>query len=184
MRDSQKELFSYCTYIAPILEVNQIKQLLGEHEPDIDANGSNDEDWELPNPKYLFPERTRLAEKFYGPEAENHGEGKLLTRRIQVTKDMVALLGLCEPSRRGKRVDWKFDDETDKLPDQSEEPSPSEEDNLDCPIDVCIICYGASRRSSSIPPLHKFASKRLDSLRRHLIESHLLHAIERLGGLP
>ncbi|KAE8371291.1 hypothetical protein BDV26DRAFT_286908 [Aspergillus bertholletiae] len=83
---------------------------------------------------------------------ENYDEDKLLTRRIQVMKDMVALLGLCEPSRRGKRVDWKFDDETDELPDQSEKPSPSEEDNLDCPIDVCIICYGASRHSASTPP--------------------------------
>ncbi|KAE8390416.1 hypothetical protein BDV23DRAFT_183518 [Aspergillus alliaceus] len=109
--------------IAPILEVSrQIKQLLGKHEPDIAANSSNDEDWELPTPKYLFPKRARLVENFSGPEAENYDEYKLLTRRIQVTKDMVALLGLCEPSRRGKRVDWKFDDETDEL--QTSERSP------------------------------------------------------------
>lgn len=93
---------------APVLEVDrQIKQLLGE--PDVescDADSSDDEDWELPTPKYVFPERARLVENFYGPEAENYDEDKLLARRTQVTKDMVALLSLCEPSRRGNRVDW------------------------------------------------------------------------------
>lgn len=164
--------------IAPVLEVDrQIKQFLGEHEVETcDADSSDDEDCELPTPKYVFPERACLVENFYGPEAENYGDDKLLARRIQVTKDMVALLRLCEPSRRGNRVDWKFDDEPDELPDQPEEPSPRAEDNMKCPTDVCIICYGISRRSASNPPPHRFPSKRSDSLRRHLIDSHLLHA--------
>lgn len=52
----------------------------------------------------------------------------------------------------------------------------SEEDSLVCPTDVCIICCGVSRSSASDPPPHKFSSKRKDSLRRHLIESHLVYA--------
>lgn len=62
----------------------------------------------------------------------------------------------------------------DELP-EPEEPSLPEEDSLVCPIDVCIICCGVSRRSASNPP-HKFPPKRKDSLCRHLIDSHLVHA--------
>lgn len=163
---------------APVLEVDrQIKQLLGESDVEgCDADRSADEDWELPTPNYVFPERARLVENFYGPDAENFDEDKLLARRIQVTKDMVALLRLCEPPRRGNRVNWNFDDGDDELLEHPEEPAPSEEDTLVCPTDVCIICCGVSRRSASNPPPHKFSSKRKDSLRRHLIESHLVHA--------
>ncbi|KAI3097945.1 hypothetical protein CBS147333_9183 [Penicillium roqueforti] len=163
---------------APVLEVDrQIKQLLGGPDAkSCDADSSDDEDWELPTPTYVFPERARLVENFYGPEAENYDEDKLLARRIQVTKDMVALLSLCEPSRRGNRVDWKFDDENDDPSDQPEDPSPPEEDNMKCPTDVCIICYSISRRSASNPPPHRFPSKRPDSLRRHLIDFHLRYA--------
>ncbi|EGC45731.1 conserved hypothetical protein [Histoplasma capsulatum var. duboisii H88] len=160
---------------APVLEINrQINQLLGESDVGSDADSSADEDWELPIPSYVFFERARLAENFYGPDAENFEEDKLLAHRIQVTKDMVALLGLCEPSRRGNRVNWDLDN--DEFPEQPEEPSLPEEDSLVCPTDVCIICCGVSRRSASNPPPHKFPPKRKDSLRRHLIESHLVHA--------
>lgn len=161
---------------APILEIDrQINQLLGESDDErCDADSSADEDWELPIPTYVFSERARLVENFFGPDAENYDEDKLLARRIQVTKDMVALLELCEPSRRGNRVNWNFDD--DELPEQPEETSFPEGDSLVCPTDVCIICCGVSRRSASNPPPHKFPPKRKDSLRRHLIDSHLVHA--------
>ena len=39
------------------------------------------------------------------------GRDKLLTRRIQVTKDVVAFSQLCEPNCRGKRTNWDLDDE-------------------------------------------------------------------------
>lgn len=45
--------------------------------------------------------------------------------------------------------------------------------SLVCPTNICIPCYGLSRDSPSQPPPHQFPSKRLDSLRRHLIDSHL-----------
>lgn len=88
---------------------------------------------------------------------------------------MVALLQLCEPSRRGIRVNWNIDDEDDLL-DQPEGSSFHEEDSTKCPTDVCIICCGISRQSESNPPPHKFPSNRLDSLRCHLINTHLRHA--------
>lgn len=166
---ARKEYF----HDAPVLEVDrQIKQLLGQSDVDhSDADSYEDEDWELPIPEYVFPERARLVEKFYGPEAENFEEDKLLARRIQVTKDMIALSRLCEPTRRGNRINWDVD-ETEK----SEEPSPAKRESLECPTNVCIICWGQSQLSSSNPPPHKFPSKRKDSLRRHLIDSHLAHA--------
>ncbi|KAJ6045745.1 uncharacterized protein N7446_012609 [Penicillium canescens] len=163
---------------APVIEVDrQIKQmLLGESDvEERDADSSAEEDWELPIPDDVFPERARLVENFYGPDAEDFHVDKLLTRRIQVTKDMVALLLLCELSRRGNRVNWDLDEEAN-IPIEQAEQLASDDDTQICPTDVCIICFGESRRSASNPPPHKFPSKRLDSLRRHLIDSHLLHA--------
>ncbi|OKL55594.1 hypothetical protein UA08_09130 [Talaromyces atroroseus] len=164
-------------YNAPILEVDrQIKRLLGQADPeDNDVDIPDKTDWELPTPTYVFPERERLVENFYGPDAENYEEDKFLARRIQVTKDMVALSTLCEPSRRGNRVNWKFDDDESAEP---EKPCFLEEETLDCPTDVCIICYGLSRRSASNPPPHRFPPKRQDSLRRHLIDCHLAKAYD------
>ncbi|BDD61391.1 hypothetical protein MPDQ_001207 [Monascus purpureus] len=79
---------------APVLEVDrQIKQLLsrlsGSDEVSDDEN-SGDESWELPTPNYVFAERARLVENFYGSDAENFDEDKLLDQRIQVTKDMIS----------------------------------------------------------------------------------------------
>jgi hypothetical protein len=162
----------------PVLEVDrQIKQLLGQSEAeDCEVGGSDDEDWDIPIPEYVFPERARLVENFYGPEAEDYDEDKLLARRVQVTKDMVALSQLCEPNRRGNRVNWDIaDDDDDDESEKSTEPSPPEEESLQCPTDVCIICYGLSRCSASNPPPHKFPSKRKDSVRRHLVDFHLAH---------
>ncbi|OJJ62706.1 hypothetical protein ASPSYDRAFT_65810 [Aspergillus sydowii CBS 593.65] len=170
---ARKEYF----HTAPVLEVDrQIKQLLGKSDVDqSDADSSEDEDWELPTPDYVFPERVRLVENFYGPEAENFDEDRLLARRIQVTKDMVALSQLCEPNRRGNRINWDVEDD---VTEKSEEPLPAKEESLECPTDVCIICCGQSQLSSSNPPPHKFPAKRKDSLRRHLIDSHLAHAYD------
>ncbi|EAW15512.1 uncharacterized protein NFIA_048490 [Aspergillus fischeri NRRL 181] len=142
---------------------------------------SDDEDWDIPIPEYVFPERVRLVENFYGPEAECFDADKLLARRIQVTKDMVALSKLCEPSRRGNPINWAVSDDTkadETEREESEESPPSGEEALDCLTDVCIVCCGLSRRSASNPPPHKFPSKRKDSLRRHLIDVHLARAHE------
>ncbi|RHZ51562.1 uncharacterized protein CDV56_106148 [Aspergillus thermomutatus] len=107
----QKEYF----HNAPVLEVDkQIKQLLGQSDvDDCDADTSEDECCELAIPEYVFPEQARLVENFYGPEAECFEADKLLARRIQVTKDMVALSQLCEPNRRGNQINWDIDDDVD-----------------------------------------------------------------------
>jgi hypothetical protein len=56
--------------------------------------------------QYEFPERARIVEAFYGPEPETLENDLALARRIQVTKDLTALCGFSEPSRRGKRCNW------------------------------------------------------------------------------
>ncbi|KAJ6142431.1 hypothetical protein N7471_001884 [Penicillium samsonianum] len=145
-----------------MLEVNrQIKQiLLGESDiKERDANSSTEEDWELPIPDYVFPKRARLIENFYGPNAEDFHKDKLLARRIQVTKDMVTLLLLYEPSRRGNRVNWDLDKE-ENIPIEQPEQLAFDNNTQICPTDICIICFGESRRSASNPPPHKFPSKR------------------------
>jgi hypothetical protein len=62
-------------------------------------------------PEYIFAERARPMDAFYGPEAELFDEKPLLERRIQVTEDLVAFAGLCEPPRRGKRVNRDDNDD-------------------------------------------------------------------------
>lgn len=89
-----------------MLKVNrQIKQLLSQSDAEIceDLNSDN-KDWDIPIPEYVFPKWARLVENFYGPEAECFNVDKLLARCIQVTKDIVALLKLCEPSQQGNQI--------------------------------------------------------------------------------
>ena len=56
----------------------QIKQLLSqsnvENCKDVD---SNSKDWDIPILEYVFPERARLMENFYGPEVECFNADKL-----------------------------------------------------------------------------------------------------------
>jgi len=80
----------------------------------------------------------RLIENFYGPEAENFNKNRLLARRIQVTKDMVALSQLCEPNRRGNRINWDVEDD---VTEKSEEPLPAKEESLEYLKDIYIIYY-------------------------------------------
>jgi hypothetical protein len=65
-----------------VLEVDrQIKQILGQSDAEsCDDGNSDDEDWDIPIPKYVFPERGRLVENLYGPEAECFDADKLLAR--------------------------------------------------------------------------------------------------------
>ncbi|KAI9045815.1 uncharacterized protein KD926_007118 [Aspergillus affinis] len=165
-------------HTAPVLEIDrQIQQLLGKsgaENCDTDSTKDGDEDWQPPIPDYVFPEKARLVESFYGPEGECFDEDRLLAKRIQVTEDLVALSHLCEPNRRGKRANWDGDDEQSET-SEGKEAFLSEERSPECLTDVCIICCGISRRSPSNPHPHKFSSKRKDSLRRHLI-GHLMNA--------
>jgi hypothetical protein len=78
----------------------QIDQLLGK-SPDINSEDMTEE-WNPFIPKYLFIERARIADAFFGPNAELIDGKKTFTRRSQVVGDLAALYKLRQPSRRGK----------------------------------------------------------------------------------
>ena len=146
----------------PTIEVDkQIDQLLGNGQLD----SEDDEDWNPPIPEYVFPERARIVDAFYGPEAETLEGEAAVARRIQVTKDMVALCRLWEPGRRGK---WRSStkDDSDDEPKQEADSDPGL-DEMTCPTDICIVCQ------------RKFP--RIDSLRRHLISQHFNYLAKGTG---
>lgn len=151
----------------PTIEVDkQIDQLVDNPDADLSDSEHMDEDQNPPIPEYVFPERARIVEAFYGPEAEIL-EGDLApARRIQVMKDMTTLCRLREPNRWGMIVNWnKEDDTNDKLKHEDSPLSPS---MVKCPVDVCIICLGLCIHSGRRP----CKLRRNDSLRRHLIDVH------------
>jgi hypothetical protein len=57
-----------------------------------------------------------------------------------------------------------------------EESLPSEEEALDCLIDIYIVCCGLLYYLASNLPLYKFPFKQKDSLCCHLINFHLAYA--------
>jgi hypothetical protein len=65
-----------------------------------------------PISEYPFIERARIADVFFGPDAESTDEQKSLTRRIQAVSDLTALCKLREASRRGKPFKWNKVEET------------------------------------------------------------------------
>jgi hypothetical protein len=134
----------------------------GEEESEEISKEEND--WELPAPEYAFPERARIVDAFYGPDSDNSSsDDAAILRRIQVTKDMIALCKLQEPprTRNGNWNDNNNGDETDDEIKSSRETSVSVLDERNIPTKVCIIC----------PDGHEYA--RPDHLRRHLIIQHL-----------
>ena len=141
----------------PTAEVDkQIDQLLSN--PDGYRSDSEEEDVIPPIPEYVFEERARIVNAFYGPEAETLEGEEALARRIQVTKDMVALCRLSEPSRRGKWPSSTMKDDSNDEPKQEVDSNPGL-DEMSCPTNICIVCQ------------RKFP--RIDSVRRHLINQHL-----------
>jgi hypothetical protein len=69
--------------------IKQIDQLLGK-SPDIDS-ADVAEEWKPPIPEYPFVERARIADTFFGPDAESIDGKRTLARRIQVASDLAAL---------------------------------------------------------------------------------------------
>src|SRR5436190_1850208 len=70
------------------------------------------EEWNPPIPEYPFVERVRIADAFFGPDAESMDGERTLTRRIQVVGDLAALCKLSQPSRRGKPFNWNKEEKT------------------------------------------------------------------------
>ncbi|KAF1810945.1 hypothetical protein P152DRAFT_72353 [Eremomyces bilateralis CBS 781.70] len=108
------------------------------------SDGENeDHDSDPPPPEYVFQGRARLVDAFYGPDADTLDGEQRIGRRIQVTKDMIALWGLWEPNRRGKRFDWNKDTEdivVDIIEKKQEQGSSPCLNEMKCPTGVCIIC--------------------------------------------
>jgi hypothetical protein len=95
----------------PVIEINkQIDQLLGE-SPDMHS-ADVAEERNPPIPEYPFVERARIADVFFGPDAESTDGGKTLTRRIQVVSDLAALCKMRQQCRYGKPFNWNKVDET------------------------------------------------------------------------
>jgi hypothetical protein len=72
-------------------------------------------------------------------------------------------------------VNWDADVEESRKEEEEDHSLPQEE-SLHCPLNECIICRGISGDSPSNPPPRKFPPKRMDSVRRHLIDIHLANA--------
>jgi hypothetical protein len=134
----------------PTIEVDkQIDQLVDNPDADLSDSEHMDEDQNPPIPEYVFPERARIVEAFYGPKAETLEGDLALARRIQVMKDMTALCGLWEPNHWGRIVNWNKEDDTNDKP--KHEDSPLDPDVVKCPIDVCTTHLGLCIRSGRRP---------------------------------
>jgi hypothetical protein len=63
-------------------------------------------------PEYPFMERARIADAFFGPNAESIDGKSTLVRRIQVIGDLITLYKLRQPFRRGKSFNWNKEEKT------------------------------------------------------------------------
>ena len=59
---------------------------------------------DLPIPEYVFEERARIADAFWGPDAGTLVGEAALCQRIQAVKDLAALCHLREQRVPGKRI--------------------------------------------------------------------------------
>jgi hypothetical protein len=154
----------------PVDEVDkQIDQMLCQNSDTTSAEPDEDE-WEPPKPIFSSAEHERIADAFFGPDAETLTGEEALSRRIQVINDLVAFSQLEEPSRRAKMCRWaEFEDAADteaKLEENCLSPQP---DPFEFPSDQCIFC--ASKKG--LREFRPRKKQRPDSLRRHLENVHL-----------
>jgi Protein of unknown function (DUF3435) len=155
----------------PVHEVDkQIDQMLGLNSGTTSAELAEDE-WEPPKPTFSSTEHERIADAFFGPDAETLTGEEALSQRIQVINDMVVLSRLEEPSLRAKMCRWaEFEDASDAEVKLVEESSSSPQpDPFEFPLDQCIFC--ASKKG--LREFRPRKKQRPDSLRRHLEDIHL-----------
>ena len=154
----------------PVDEVDkQIDQMLYQNSATTSAEPDEDE-WEPPKPTFSSAEHERIADAFFGPDAETLTGEEALSRRIQVINDLVVFSRLEEPSLPAKMCRWaEFEDAADadvKLEENSSSPQP---DPYEFPSDQCIFC--ASKKG--LRGVSAAGKQRPDSLRRHLENVHL-----------
>ena len=138
-------------------------------------------------------ERARIADAFFGPDAESTDGEKTLARRIQVVSDLAALCKMRQQYRRGKPFNWNKVDETahdtithrDSEDTKTIKPSPPSPSASPRPSsDQCPFCFF----EDGFPPADRMRRyARIDSLRRHVLRIHLNQASRHdygLRGLP
>lgn len=159
---------------APVLELKkQIQQLKqgSSATKDSEQIDTGAEEWEPPVPEYVFQERARIADAFWGPNAGTLAGEAALDQRIQAVKDLAALCHLREQRVLGKRINRYASDsgptmeslssiETVKQPDPPKIP-------LHCPRTQCIVCFNEMGPCLT----HEFSS--IDGVRRHVQDQHL-----------
>ena len=166
----------------PGVEIDkQIDQLLGK-SPDIDSEDVVEE-WNPPIPEYPFLEQARIADAFFGPDAESLDGERALARRIQVVTDMAALCKLRESPRRGKPFNWNKveevgDDVEDTKPVKPSSPPPPASPKPSS--DQCPFCFFEDGLSAT-DRMRRYS--RIDSLRRHVLRVHLNQASRHNYGL-
>ena len=163
----------------PVAEINkQIDLLLGCDSGETSQNAGEDE-WQPAKPEFSTVEQARIADAFFGPEAETLTGEEALARRIQVIEDLVGLCPLEEPSLRAKKRKWsEVEDDSDADSDANSDASLKQEeentlspqhDSFEFTTDQCIFC-AANVGARTFYPRKK---QRPDSLRRHLENQHL-----------
>jgi len=138
-------------------------------------------------------ERARIADAFFGPEAELIAGEKTLARRIQAVSDLASLCSLREQSRRGKPFNWnKLEETTNETVSHQDgedtkaiNPSPPSPPASPRPSsDQCPFCFF----DDSLPIADRMQPyARIDSLRCHVLRIHLNQASPHeygLRGLP
>ena len=92
------------------------------------------EEWNPPIPEEPFVGRVRIADAFFGPDAESTDGGKTLTRRIQVVSDLVALCEMRQQCRRGKPFNWNKEEKTanDAILQREDEDIKTRKTSLPC----------------------------------------------------
>ena len=122
--------------------------------------------------EYVFEERARIADAFWGPDAGTLVGEAALCQRIQVVKDLAALCHLREQRVPGKRINRykSTSSSTAKSSSSSIEDIKHKSDSPDvplhCSLNQCIICF------NELGPLLTHEFSRVDSLRRHVQDKH------------
>ncbi|KAI9888578.1 MAG: hypothetical protein M1814_006625 [Vezdaea aestivalis] len=162
----------------PTMELDkQIEQMMRKEDGNPDQSNSDESDsgdnepWNPPIPQYHFPERARLCNAFFGPEAETMTGDSALLRRVQVIKDLTSLCQLREPPRRRQPFKWNKND----IEDGDENKAIQVDQDIDTPpavsihvsCDQCIFC----RFKEGFNDVYQFA--RTDSAWRHVESMHL-----------
>jgi len=147
------------------------------------------EEWNSPIPEYPFVERARIADAFFGPDAESTDGEKTLTRRIQVVSDLAVLCKMRQQYRRGKPFNWNKVDETthniithrDNEDTKTIKPSPPSPSASPRPSSDQCPFYFFEDSLPQADRMRRYA--RIDSLRRHVLRTHLNQASRHDYGL-